>query len=287
MTRIAYIDGHYQPIDWAAIAPEDRGYQFADAVYEVCAVVRGALIDTQAHLDRLDYSLNALGITAPMSHRALELIMGEVVRRNRLEFGIVYLQISRGVAPHALGREHFMPKNIKPVVVITTKMLDPQRRVAIHKNGIKAVSVADLRWGRCDIKSVSLLGNVLARGFAASEGAQEAWQVDDKGYVSEGTSSNAWILDKQGVLRTAPLGANILNGTVRRRFLALAKKHKIKVQERAFTIKEALVARECFSTSSTMAVVPIVNLDGTDIGEGGKVGKFARLLAKSYDSLWD
>ncbi|MBE8191781.1 MAG: D-amino acid aminotransferase [Alphaproteobacteria bacterium] len=287
MTRIAYINGRYQSIYYPAIFVEDRGYQFADAVYEVCAIEGGRLLDVKAHLDRLTYSLKAIDIRAghgsPLkSHRAMAMVMREVVRRNRIDFGMLYIQVSRGVAV----REHLPPKDIDPVLVMTCKPLDPTTRHRIHTKGIAAISVPDIRWGRCDIKSVSLLANVLAKQAANDKGAQEAWQVRD-GLITEGASANAWMI-KGKTLHTAPIGFPILNGTIRKQIIALAAKQGLRVQEKSFSIKAAQAGDECFSSAATNGLLPIISLDGKKIGAGknkGKVGAhttaFIKLLNKS------
>jgi D-alanine transaminase len=278
MSRIAYVDGVYQPIDMPGIHVEDRGYQFADGVYEVFAVHKGHLIDENAHLDRLERSLAELNIAAPMSRPALQIVLHETMSRNRVRNGIVYLQVTRGVA----SRDHNYPVGLKPVLVITARPSDPARRDRVLREGISVVTVPDQRWGRCDIKSISLLPNVLARQTAKDKGVQEAWQVDADGMVTEGAATNAWIVDSQGVLRTRPANAGILNGIVRQTIIGLLDEMDLTFDERAFSVDEARAARECFSTASTLAVFPVVNIDGHDIGNG-KPGDVALKIADQYD----
>lgn len=278
MSRIAYVDGVYQPIDMPGIHVEDRGYQFADGVYEVCAVHNARPVDEEAHLDRLERSLAELGIAAPMSRAAMKIVVRETLARNRIRNGIVYMQVTRGVA----SREHNYPAGLKPVLVVTARHTDPTRRASVLRDGISVVTVPDQRWARCDIKSISLLPNVLARQAAKDRGVQEAWQVDADGMVTEGAATNAWIVDNAGVLRTRPADGGILNGIVRQTIIGLLDELGLTFEERSFSVEEALLARECFSTASTLAVFPVVNIDGQNIGDG-KPGPVARQIVNRYD----
>ncbi|MDB2488159.1 D-amino-acid transaminase [Alphaproteobacteria bacterium] len=280
MSRIAYIDGVYQPLNMPGILVEDRGYQFADGVYEVCAIRGGKLLDEARHLDRLDYSLAALDMPPPMSRLALQQVMRETLRRNRVRDGILYMQVSRGVAP----REHMFNPDLKPVLVITARPIAADRRAQIMKKGISVVSVPDQRWARCDIKSISLLPNVLARQSARNAKVQEAWQIDGQGMVTEGAATNAWIVDAKGVLRTRPASHEILNGIVRQVLLDCVADLGMKFEEKPFSLKEALAARECFSTASTMSVFPVIEIDGQKIG-AGKPGEVAKMLSDAYDAV--
>ena len=280
MSRIAYIDGVYQPLNMPGILVEDRGYQFADGVYEVCAIRGGKLLDEARHLDRLDYSLAALDMPPPMSRAALQQVMRETLRRNRVRDGILYMQVSRGVAP----REHMFNPDLKPVLVITARPIAADRRVQIMKKGISVVSVPDQRWARCDIKSISLLPNVLARQSARNAKVQEAWQIDGQGMVTEGAATNAWIVDAKGVLRTRPASHEILNGIVRQVLLDCVADLGMKFEEKPFSLKEALAAKECFSTASTMSVFPVIEIDGQKIG-AGKPGEVAKMLSDAYDAV--
>ena len=278
MSRIAYVDGVYQPLDMPGIYVEDRGYQFADGVYEVCAVHNSRLVDEEAHLDRLQHSLAELGITAPMSRAAMKIVVRETMSRNRIRNGIVYIQVTRGVA----SRDHNYPAGLKPVLVVTARHTDPARRASVLRDGISVVTVPDQRWARCDIKSISLLPNVLARQTAKDKGVQEAWQVDADGMVTEGAATNAWIVDKAGVLRTRPADGGILNGIVRQTIIGLLDELDLKFEERAFSVEEAMSARECFSTASTLAVFPVISIDGNHIGDG-KPGAVAKKITNQYD----
>jgi D-alanine transaminase len=280
MSRIAYIDGVYQPLNMPGILVEDRGYQFADGVYEVCAIRSGKLLDEARHLDRLDYSLAALDMPPPMSRAALQQVMRETLRRNRVRDGILYMQVSRGVAP----REHMFNPDLKPVLVITARPIAADRRAQIMKKGISVVSVPDQRWARCDIKSISLLPNVLARQAARNAKVQEAWQIDVQGMVTEGAATNAWIVDAKGVLRTRPASHEILNGIVRQVLLDCVADLGMKFEEKPFSLKEALAAKECFSTASTMSVFPVIEIDGQKIG-AGKPGEVAKMLSDAYDAV--
>ncbi|MDA8725383.1 D-amino-acid transaminase [Alphaproteobacteria bacterium] len=280
MSRIAYIDGVYQPLNMPGILVEDRGYQFADGVYEVCAIRGGKLLDEARHLDRLDYSLAALDMPPPMSRAALQQVMRETLRRNRVRDGILYMQVSRGVAP----REHMFNPDLKPVLVITARPIAADRRAQIMKKGISVVSVPDQRWARCDIKSISLLPNVLARQSARNAKVQEAWQIDGQGMVTEGAATNAWIVDAKGVLRTRPASHEILNGIVRQVLLDCVADLGMRFEEKPFSLKEALAAKECFSTASTMSVFPVIEIDGQKIG-AGKPGEVAKMLSDAYDGV--
>ena len=278
MSRIAYVDGVYQSIDLPGIHVEDRGYQFADGVYEVCAVHNARPVDEEAHLDRLERSLAELDIAAPMSRAAMKIVVRETLARNRIRNGIIYMQVTRGVA----SREHNYPAGLKPVLVVTARHSDPARRASVLRAGISVITVPDQRWARCDIKSISLLPNVLARQAAKERGVQEAWQVDADGMVTEGAATNAWIVDSTGVLRTRPADGGILNGIVRQTIIELLDELGMTFEERAFSVEEALSARECFSTASTLAVFPVVNIDGQNISDG-KPGAVSQQIVNRYD----
>ena len=280
MSRIAYVDGVYQPLNLPGIFVEDRGYQFADGVYEVCAIRNGRLLDEARHLDRLEYSLDALDMPMPMSRAALQQVMRETLRRNRIHSGILYMQVSRGVAP----REHMYDASLKPVLVMTARPISAERRMQIMKKGISVISVSDQRWARCDIKSISLLPNVLARQSARNAKVQEAWQIDGQGMVTEGAATNAWIVDSKSVLRTRPAGNDILNGIVRQVLLHCVSELGLKFEEKPFSLDEALTAQECFSTASTMSVFPVVKIDGKKIANG-KPGRVAKTLSDAYDTV--
>ena len=282
MSRIAYIDGCYQPLNEPAVMVEDRGYQFADGVYEVCAIRDGKLMDEVEHLDRLDYSLSELDIPAPMSRGALQIVMRETVRRNRVRNGILYIQVSRGVAP----REHSYGDDVQPVITVTARPTDPAKRRHVLAHGIEVISLPDQRWARCDIKSISLLPNVLARQAARNAKVQEAWQIDESGMVTEGGATNAWIVDAKGRLRTRPAANDILNGIIRQVLIGLVADMDIEFIEEAFSLEEAMAAQECFSTASTLAVFPVVSIDGKKIGTG-KPGPVSLALAEAYANRKD
>lgn len=263
MSRIAYVDGQYLPHRAAAVHVEDRGFQFADGVYEVVAVRRGRLIDEELHLARLQRSLAELAIATPMGEAALKIVLREVVRRNAVERGSVYLQITRGAAP----RDHAFPKAAKPTLVVTARSARPSDpRVA--EAGVEVITIPDIRWQRCDIKSVALLPNALGKQAARTAGAFEAWQVDGGGRVTEGTSTNAWIVAADGAIVTHPADHAILNGVTRLALLAIIAREGCRVEERAFTVEEAKAAREAFLTSTTSDVLPVVRIDGAPVGNG-------------------
>ena len=278
MPHIAYVNGRYLPADLAAVSIEDRGYQFADGVYEVCEVRGGRLIDERRHMARLDRSLAELGIARPMSAAALSLILHEVVRRNRVRDGTVYVQITRG----AMRRDFpFPPAGTPPTVVVIARSADPARLAKLAAEGVAVVTMPDIRWGRVDIKSVALLPNVLAKQAAMEQGAREAWLVDEAGRVTEGASSSAWIVSPDGVLITRPLGNDILPGITRAVVMDVVKAQGLKFEERPFTVAEAHAAREAFITSASQLVMPVVRIDGRPVGNGAP-GLVATALRRDY-----
>lgn len=265
MSRIAYVNGQYVPHSEAGIHIEDRGYQFADGVYEVCEIARGNIMDMTRHLDRLGRSLAELEILWPMDRKALIAVVKEVVRRNRVHNGLVYLQVTRGVAK----RDHVFPSaDTPPSIVVTAKRTDPQAAAARVAKGIKVITVPENRWERVDIKSIGLLPNVLARQQAKKQGAQEAWFVDPDGTVKEGAATNAWIVTKDGVLVTRPAESGILRGITRTTIFDVAKKLGLKIEERGFSVDEARKAKEVFMTAATTVVMPIVAIDGESVANG-------------------
>jgi D-alanine transaminase len=265
MTRVVYVNGRYLPYAQAGVHAEDRGFQFADAIYEVCEVEAGALVDETRHMERLERSLGELRIPLPMSRRALGIVLREIIRRNRVKTGLVYLQVTRGAAP----RDFPFPKgDITPTVVCLARRVDGAKREAKAQAGIAVKTMPDIRWGRCDIKTVMLLPAVLAKEAAAEVGAQEAWLVDSQGFVTEGASSNAWIVDQSGALITRPTGNAILPGVTRRTLLDLLSRENIPLVERPFSVEEALTAREAFITSASGTVMPVVTINGNYIGTG-------------------
>ncbi|MEQ9042358.1 MAG: D-amino-acid transaminase [Alphaproteobacteria bacterium] len=278
MSRIAYVNGRYLRHAEAAIHIEDRGYQFADGVYEVCGVRGGLLMDERLHLERLERSLGELRIALPVPLTALRFILREVIRRNRLSDGMVYFQITRGVAP----RDHpFPPASVRPALTVTAKRLNMARVAAAVEKGVTVITMPDIRWARRDIKSVALLPNILAKQQAREAGAYEAWLVDDAGYITEGSSTNAWIVDREGRLVTRPAGPEILNGVTRKVLLAAARQEGIEVVERAFTPQEAKSAREAFISASSAILIPVTAIDGQPIGNGAP-GSLSMRLREAY-----
>ena len=278
MSRIAYVNGRYLPHAQAKVAIEDRGFQFADGVYEVCEVRGGRLIDEHRHVARLDRSLNELRMSRPMSPAALGVVLRETIRRNRVRDGIVYLQITRGVARRDFP---FPPADTRPSVVVTARSSDRARLEQAAAEGIAVVTVPDIRWQRVDIKSVALLPNVLAKQTARDQGAREAWLVDAQGRVTEGASSNAWIVSRDGKLITHPLGRDILPGITRSVVLDVIKAQGLAFEERAFSVEEAYGAREAFVTSASQIVLPVVSIDGRPVGNGAP-GLIATALRRDY-----
>jgi D-alanine transaminase len=278
MSRIAYVNGRYVPLCQAVVNIEDRGYQFSDGVYEVCEVREGRLIDERRHLGRLAYSLKELRIAEPMAMSALGVVMREVVARNRVNWGIVYLQVTRGVA----RRDHaFPPAGTRPSLVITARSLDLASAEHIAADGVAVITVPDNRWERVDIKSVSLLPNVLAKQVAREAGAREAWFVDKQGRVTEGSSSNAWIVTRDGKVVTHQVGHDILRGITRTVLVDVITAQGLTLEERAFTVEEAYAAREAFLTSASQIVLPVVRIDGRPIGNGAP-GLIATALRRDF-----
>ena len=278
MSRIAYVNGRYFPLRQAMVHVEDRGYQFGDAVYEVCEVRQGRLIDERRHLERLKRSLDALQIRLPMLPAALGVVLREVIACNRIGYGIVYLQVSRGVA----RRDHAFPApEVPPSVVVTARPLNARRNEALAAAGIAVISVPDNRWGRVDIKTTGLLPNVLARQAAVAQGARDAWFVDKDGRVTEAASANAWIVTQAGRVVTRPTDHGILKGITRTVLFDVIKAQGLSVEERAFTLSEAYAAREAFVTAASQIVLPVVRVDGHVIGEG-KPGPLATALRRAF-----
>jgi D-alanine transaminase len=278
VSRIAYVNGRYLPRRDAKVHVEDRGYQFADGVYEVCEVRAGRLIDERRHMARLARSLAELRITMPMSGAALALVMRETVRRNRVRDGIVYLQITRGVA----RRDHgFPPPGTAPSVVVTARSLDFAGNERSAAEGIAVITIPDNRWARVDIKSISLLPNVLAKQAAREQGAREAWFVDAQSQVLEGSSSNAWIVTGEGLVLTRPADHAILRGITRAVLIEAIKAQGLRFQERPFTVAEAYGAREAFVTSASQIVMPVVRIDGRPVADG-KPGPVATALRRDF-----
>lgn len=275
MSRTVYVNGAYVPEEEARISIFDRAFLFGDAVYEVSAVLGGRVVDFDAHLARLDRSLAEIALAAPMTHGGLRELHEELIAANELDEGIVYLQITRGVA----DRDFAYPTTAEPTVVAFT-----QSRLLIENPyvgvGVKVVTIPDIRWKRRDIKSTSMLGQCMGKEHAKLRGAYEAWMVED-GMVTEGTSSSAFIVDAEGIIRTQGLGSHILPGVTRRAILRLAQTDGVRVEERPFLVAEALAAREAFMTAASAFVLPVVEIDGTAIGDG-RPGPIARQLRRLY-----
>jgi D-alanine transaminase len=278
MSRIAYVNGRYLPLAQAMVHVEDRGYQFSDGVYEVCEVKGGRLVDEPLHMRRLQRSLTELKIAMPMSLAALRVILVETVRRNRVRDGLVYVQVNRGVA----RRDHaFPPPGTIPSVVVTARNMSAATAEKTAAEGIAVVTVPENRWERVDIKSVSLLPNVLAKQAAKEQGAKEAWFVTRDGYVTEGSSSNAWIISREGKVITRPADSGILRGITRTVLLNVLKAQGLELEERPFTREEAYAAREAFVTSASQCVMPVVRIDGRPIGNGAP-GLVATALRQDF-----
>jgi D-alanine transaminase len=278
MSRIAYVNGRYLPRGDAMVHIEDRGYQFADGVYEVCEVRGGRIVDERLHLQRLQRSLGELRIAAPMAPAALGVVMHETVRRNRVRNGIVYLQITRGVA----RRDHgFPPPGTPPSLVVTARNLDFVGNEKVAAAGTAVITVPDNRWARVDIKSTALLPNVLAKQAAREQGAREAWFVDAQGRVTEGSSTNAWIVTQDGKVVTRPADHAILRGITRTVLIGAIEAQGLTFEERPFTVGEALAAPEAFVTAASQIVMPVVRIDGRPVGDG-KPGPVTMALRQAF-----
>lgn len=279
MSRIAYVNGRYVPHRDAAVHIEDRGYQFADGVYEACEIREGAIIDVRRHLDRLDRSLSELRMAAPLPRAGLVVVLRETARRNRVRDGLIYIQVTRGVAP----RDHAFPKDAAPALVVTAKPLSMAAAEKRFETGISIVTVPDNRWDRVDIKTVGLLPNVLAKQAAREAGAYEAVFVDADGCITEGSSTNLWILTRDGDLVTRPADHGILRGITRGVVMEVAAAEGIRVVERRFTVEEAKAAREVFITAASTILVPVVRIDDDVIGNGVPGSQVARLRCRFHE----
>ncbi|MEM8813514.1 MAG: D-amino-acid transaminase [Pseudomonadota bacterium] len=280
MSRIAYVNGRYVRHAEAEVHVEDRGYQFADGVYEVCEIRDGRIIDQRRHLDRLDRSLGELSIRSPFSRRSAEAIMDEVIRRNRVRNGLIYLQVTRGVAP----RDHPFPSpDTAPSVVMTAKSVPQTKGDKTAAAGVSVITLPENRWDRVDIKSVSLLPNVLAKQAAIEAGAKEAWFVDSEGFVTEGSSTNAWIVTMDGKVVTRPAEHGILKGITRAVVLSTIEGEGLEFEERPFTVAEALAAKEAFITAASTIVMPVVGIDNQPIGNGHPGTIASNLRTKFHD----
>ena len=275
MSRIVHVNGLYVPENEAKISVFDRAFLFGDAVYEVTAVLAGRLVDFQAHLERLDRSLKEIALASPLNRQALLSLHLELVRRNRVDEGIVYLEITRGAAERDFAYPEGAASNVVAFTQSRPLIANPHA-----ETGVKIITIPDLRWKRRDIKSTSMLAQTMGKQDAKRKGAYEAWMVED-GLVTEGTSSTAFILDDRGVIRTQPLGPHILPGVTRRAVLRLAALEGVNLEERPFSVAEALSAREAFMTAASALVLPIVEIDGVPIGDG-RPGPIARRFRSLY-----
>lgn len=281
MTRCVYVNGRYLPYRDATIHIEDRGFQFGDAVYEVIEVRGAKLVDDERHLTRLAWSLDQLGIAQPVTRRALVQIIARVIKLNRVRDGLVYLQVSRGQSK----RDFFLPSPPPtPSLVVLARPSDPAAQTAKFEQGIAVVTEPDPRWARRDIKTVMLLPASLAKSRALAAGAREVWFVDETGLVAEGASSSAWIVDRNGVLRTRPLSSALLPGVTRATVLDVIADHGLAFQESPFTVADAQASREAFITAASTIVQPVVSIDGVTIGDG-KPGPMTRILRESFHHL--
>jgi D-alanine transaminase len=279
MPRVSFVNGQFVHHRQAGVHVEDRGYQFADAVYEVIAIAKGRMIDEELHLKRLERSLREIRMEMPFTTGIFRLKVAELLRLNRIVNGSLYLQVSRGVSP----RNHQIPSAIRPSVVMTVRPMVPPSQEMFGR-GVSVITVRDIRWRRPDIKSVALLPNVLAKDDAVRKNVFEAWQVDD-GVVTEGTSTNAWIVSN-GKLITHPPANEILNGITRLALLKLAEKEGAFIEERPFSVREAMAADEAFLTSTSSFLLPVVEIDGKMIGEGTPGPVSRRMMALYNNHVW-
>ena len=279
MRGVAYVNGVYTPLSHARVSIQDRGFQFGDAIYEVWPVRDGCIYDAEGHMARLMRSLAELRIAAPMGEAALWVVLRETMRRYRVRDGIVYVEISRGATR---GRDHTFPAPaVKPTLVVTAKNLDSALLHKRAEQGVKVITLSETRWARRDIKSVNLLANVLARQAASEAGAFEAWFVDADGFVTEGTSSSAFIVDAAGAIRTRPLSNDLLHGVTRAAIIAVARERQLKIVEKPFTVEDAKAAREAFITHASNAAVPVIAIDGARVGDG-RPGPVTQALRAAY-----
>ncbi|MCH9807350.1 MAG: D-amino-acid transaminase [Alphaproteobacteria bacterium] len=281
MSRIVYVNGQYRRYDEATIHVEDRGFQFADAVYEVIEIAARQLVDATRHLQRLDNSLRELSIPPPMSRPALLHVISQVVKRNRIRDGLVYLQITRGAAP----RDFFVPPGgLSPTLVCIARQISASAREKAAQDGISIITTPDIRWQRCDIKTVMLLPATLAKRQAREAGAQDAWFVDQDGFITEGASTNAWIVNTEGKLQTRSLSKALLPGITRRTLIDVASHLSLQIEERAFTPSDVKGATEAFSTSASATVMPVIAIDGHKVADG-KPGPIAQRLRSAFHQI--
>lgn len=279
--RFAYVNGRFLRHAQAHVHIEDRGLQFADAVYEVCSVAAGQVLDEEEHLDRLERSLRELDIAMPLARPVLKLTMRELARKNRIRDGLIYLQVTRGTA----RRDHPAPAEPRrPTLILTARPVDPAGLEARRSKGVAVVTRPDERWARCDIKSTALLPNVLAKTAARQAGALEAWLVDGQGHVTEGASTSAWIVNAQGEIVTRVLSNAILPGVTRRVIFDAAALAHLRIVERAFTVDEARSASEAFVTAATLGAMPVIAIDGQPVGDG-RPGPITQRIQTLYRHL--
>jgi D-alanine transaminase len=263
--RIAYVNGRYLPHGAAGVHIEDRALQLGDGIYEVAAIMGGKMIDLEEHLDRMERSLREIGMDMPMARASLKSVMHEMMTRNKVRDGLLYLQVSRG----AVRRDHPIPDTVpRPTLIMTARAQDPALVKKKLTEGIGVITRPDQRWARRDIKTVQLLPNLLAKTEARKAGAYEAWLVDNDGFVTEGTSTTAWIVDEDGHVVTRQLSNDILPGVTRRVIMEAAAEGQLAIVQRKFTVEEASRAREAFLSSASGAAVPVVKIDGKLIGDG-------------------
>jgi D-alanine transaminase len=278
VARIAYVNGRYVSHARAAVHIEDRALQFSDGVYEVVGVVDNIFLDEEPHLDRLERSLCEMNMAMPMGREPFKLVTREMARRNRIRDGLIYIQVTRG----ALRRDHAIPeKQPRPTLIMTARSMDPLQLATRREKGVAVITQPDIRWGRRDIKSTSLLANILAKTQARKAGAFEAWLIDTDGHVTEGSSTSAWIVDRDGNIVTRSLSHAILPGITRQVMLAAAAEAQLKIVERNFTLAEALAAPEAFLSAATLGATAIVSIDGHKIGDGHP-GPVTRRLQELY-----
>ena len=276
MSAVSYVNGAYMDHKDAKVNIEDRGYQFADGVYEVFAVINKKIVDYDGHLERLFRSLKEISLDSPIVYDAYLFHIRNLIKKNNIIDGLIYLQISRGVAQ----RDFKFPKNTKPSIVITARSISMGDYFSKFEKGIKVKITEDLRWKRVDIKTINLLPPVLAKQSAVENGCDEAWMIDSEGYITEGSSSNAWILINNKLI-TTPANNSILKGITRTSLIKALKKKKIKLIEKRFNIKDIKNANEAFITSATQFVMPVIKVDNNKIGNG-KVGKYAHVFKDAY-----
>lgn len=281
MSSLAYVNGRYLPLSVAGVSLEDRGFQFADSIYEVCAVLNGRLLDWDRHLWRLRRGLAALFIEMPMTDAAFGQVARRLLMKSRIREGLLYIQVTRGVA----RRDHHFPSAAQPTLVMTARGYDFGARLRQQREGVSVISLPDQRWKRCDIKSTALLPNVLAKQEARRMGAAEAMLVDDQEQVTEGGSTNMWMVTADGAIVTRQLGGAILPGVMRDTLIGLARADGLVLEERSFGLADARQAPELFMTATTAPVIPIVRLDGKAVGSGRPGRVTSRLAAMMWDEI--